>query len=119
VHARHYYSDNNELVEVFVLRYKEQEVYAFVETLMSHAIQFAQTSVLLSQKDSLFLARPIRFHYITRLEEPEAFANEVFSVVASGNVRTNVNQRFALKDVSDAHRALEPRATSGSTVLTI
>jgi NADPH2:quinone reductase len=40
-------------------------------------------------------------------------------VVASGKVRINVNQRFALKDAADAHRALEARATSGSTILTI
>ncbi len=40
-------------------------------------------------------------------------------VVASGKVRTTVNQRFALKDAADAHKALEARATSGSTVLTI
>jgi hypothetical protein len=38
---------------------------------------------------------------------------------ASGKVRINVNQRFALKDAADAHKALEARATSGSTILTI
>jgi NADPH:quinone reductase-like Zn-dependent oxidoreductase len=37
----------------------------------------------------------------------------------SGQVRINVNQRFALKDAADAHKALEARATSGSTILTI
>jgi len=40
-------------------------------------------------------------------------------VVALGKVRTNVNQRFALKDAADAHKGLEARPTSGSTVLTI
>jgi len=40
-------------------------------------------------------------------------------MVASGKVRINVNQRFALKDGADAHKALEARATSGSTVLII
>jgi NADPH2:quinone reductase len=39
--------------------------------------------------------------------------------VASGKLRIKVNQRFALKDAADAHQALEARATSGSTVLTI
>jgi NADPH2:quinone reductase len=43
----------------------------------------------------------------------------LFEVVALGKVRTNVNQRFALKDAADAHKGLEARATSGSTVLTI
>jgi NADPH:quinone reductase-like Zn-dependent oxidoreductase len=75
--------------------------------------------VYLSQKGSLFLTRPLLFHYIARREELEASANELFNVVASGKVRINVNQRFALKDAADAHKALEARATSGSTVLTI
>jgi NADPH:quinone reductase len=43
----------------------------------------------------------------------------LFNVVASGKVRINVNRRFALKDAADAHKALEARATSGSTVLII
>src|SRR5580698_6741011 len=75
--------------------------------------------VLLSQKGSLFLTRPILFHYIQRRDALEASANELFEVVASGKVRINVNQRFALKDAADAHKALEARATSGSTVLMI
>ncbi|MGA2812049.1 MAG: quinone oxidoreductase [Candidatus Acidiferrum sp.] len=75
--------------------------------------------VLLSQKGSLFLTRPLLFHYIARREELEASANELFNVVASGKVRINVNQRFALKHAAEAHKALEARATSGSTILTI
>jgi NADPH2:quinone reductase len=74
---------------------------------------------LLSQKGSLFLTRPILFHYIERRDALEASANELFEVVASGKVRLDVNQRFALKDAADAHEALEARATSGSTILTI
>jgi NADPH:quinone reductase len=75
--------------------------------------------VLLSQKGSLFLTRPFLFHYIEQREALETCANDLFDVVASGKVRINVNQRFALKDAADAHRALEARATSGSTILTI
>ena len=75
--------------------------------------------VLQSQKGSLFLTRPILFLYIQRRDSLEASAKEPFEVVASGKVRINVNQRFALKDAADAHKALEARATSGSTVLTI
>ena len=56
---------------------------------------------------------------IERREDPESSANELFEVVASGKVRINVNQRFALKDAADAHKALEARATTGSTILTI
>jgi NADPH2:quinone reductase len=75
--------------------------------------------VLLAQKGSLFLTRPMLFHYIERRDALEASANELFEVVASGKVRINVNQRFALKDAANAHKALEARATSGSTILTI
>ena len=75
--------------------------------------------VLLSQKGSLSLTRPILFHYIQRRDALEASAKELFEVVASGKVRINVNQRFALKDAADAHKALEARATSGSTILTL
>jgi len=75
--------------------------------------------VLLSQKGSLFLTRPFLFRYIERRDALEACANELFEVVTSGKVRINVNQRFALKDAADAHKALEARATSGSTILTI
>ena len=75
--------------------------------------------VLLSQKGSLFLTRPFLFHYIERRDALEACANELFEVVTSGKVRINVNQRFALKGAAAAHKALEARATSGSTVLTI
>src|SRR5260221_520626 len=75
--------------------------------------------VLVSQKGSLFLTRPFLFHYIERRDALEASAKELFEVVASGKVRINVNQRFALKDAADAHKALEARATSGSTILTI
>jgi NADPH:quinone reductase-like Zn-dependent oxidoreductase len=46
----------------------------------------------------------------------EASANEPFEVVASGKVRINVNQRFALEDAADADKALEARATSGSAI---
>lgn len=75
--------------------------------------------VLLSQKGSLFLTRPSLFHYIETREELEASANELFAMVASGKVKINVNQRFALKSAAEAHRALEARATTGSKILTI
>ncbi|HEY1890790.1 MAG TPA: quinone oxidoreductase [Steroidobacteraceae bacterium] len=73
--------------------------------------------VLLSQKGSLFLTRPFLFHYIERRAALNASANELFDVVAAGKVSIQVNQRFALKDVAEAHRAMEARATSGSTIL--
>jgi NADPH2:quinone reductase len=75
--------------------------------------------VLLSQKGPLFLARPLLCQYIERCDALEASANELFEVVASGKVRIAVNQRFALKNSAHAHKALEARATSGPTILTI
>jgi NADPH2:quinone reductase len=74
---------------------------------------------ILSQKGSLFLTRPTLFHYIATRPELERAASELFDVVASGKVRIEINQRFPLKDADKAHRALEGRRTSGSTVLTI
>ncbi len=56
---------------------------------------------------------------LMRRDALEASANELFEVVASGKVRISVNQRFALKYAADAHKSLEARATSGSTILTI
>jgi hypothetical protein len=54
-----------------------------------------------------------------RREELEAFASELFSVLALGRVRINVSPRFALKNVADAPKALEAHVTSSSIVLTI
>jgi len=75
--------------------------------------------LLLSQKGSLFLTRPTLFHYIGTRAELEAAAGELFEMVASGKVKVEVKQRFALKDAAQAHRALEARQTTGSTVLTV
>ncbi|MGN6849347.1 MAG: quinone oxidoreductase family protein [Sphingomicrobium sp.] len=75
--------------------------------------------LLLSQKGSLFLTRPTLNHYIATRAELEQSANDLFAMIESGKIRAEVNQRFPLKDAAEAHRALEGRRTSGSTVLTI
>jgi NADPH2:quinone reductase len=75
--------------------------------------------LVLSQKGSLFLTRPTLFSYIAAREELESAASELFEVVSSGKVKIEIGQRFALKDAAEAHRALEARRTSGSTVLTV
>jgi NADPH2:quinone reductase len=72
---------------------------------------------VLALKGSLFLTRPTLFSYAATRAQLEAMAAELFGVVRSGAVKIPVNQRFALKDVADAHRALEARETTGSTVL--
>ncbi|MDQ0327122.1 NADPH2:quinone reductase [Rhodopseudomonas julia] len=72
---------------------------------------------LLAQKGSLYACRPTLFSYITQRESLQAMADDLFHVVADGIVSIKVNQAFALKDVAEAHRALESRETTGATVL--
>ena len=74
---------------------------------------------LLARKGSLFLTRPTLFTYTATRAGLEQAASELFDVVASGKVKIEIKQRFPLKDAADAHRALEARQTSGSTVLTV
>jgi NADPH2:quinone reductase len=74
---------------------------------------------LLQQKGSLFLTRPTINNYTATRAELEQAAGELFGMLASGAVKVEVKQRFALKDAAEAHRALEARKTSGSTVLTV
>lgn len=75
--------------------------------------------LLLSQKGALFLTRPTLYHYVATRPELEAAAGELFEAVLSGQVKIEIRQRFALKDAAEAHRALEARRTTGSTVLTV
>jgi NADPH:quinone reductase len=74
---------------------------------------------ILSQKGSLYLTRPTLFDYVAEQSELEQSARELFAMVESGKVKVEIKQRFPLKDAAEAHRALEARKTSGSTVLTI
>jgi NADPH2:quinone reductase len=76
-------------------------------------------ATLLATKGSLFLKRPTLYDYVITPEELQEAAKELFDVIESGKVKVEVKQRFALKDAAEAHRALEARRTSGSTVLTI
>ena len=72
---------------------------------------------ILSQKGSLYVTRPTLVTYTAQRADLVASANELFEVVQSGAVRIQVNQRFPLRDAAEAHRALEGRRTTGSTVL--
>ncbi|WP_413204521.1 quinone oxidoreductase family protein [Rhodospirillum sp. A1_3_36] len=72
---------------------------------------------LLTAKGSLFLHRPTLMHYTATRPELEETANDLFNIVASGAVKIDVNQTYALKDVITAHTDLESRKTTGSTVL--
>ncbi len=73
--------------------------------------------VLLSRKGSLYLTRPTLFDYTATRLELEAAAEDLFAVVEAGKVSIEVNQRFALSEAAEAHRALEARKTTGSTIL--
>ncbi len=72
---------------------------------------------VLAQKGSLFVTRPTLFTYAAQRADLLAMSAELFEVVQAGTVKVEVNQRFALAQAADAHRALESRKTTGSTIL--
>lgn len=75
--------------------------------------------LLLSAKGSLFLTRPLIFDYIDDPSERASAAAELFDMVASKKLQTNIHHRHPLRDVAAAHTALESRQTTGSTVLLV
>lgn len=72
---------------------------------------------LLAAKGSLYVTRPTLFTHIAKRETMVEMAANLFGAVASGKVVVPVNASFALADAANAHRALEGRGTTGSTVL--
>ena len=72
---------------------------------------------ILSQKGSLYLTRPTLFAYIATRAELEASAAALFEVVRSGAVKIRINQRYPLSEAAQAHRDLEGRRTTGTTIL--
>ena len=73
--------------------------------------------LVLSQKGSLYLTRPTLGSYIATRPEYEAAAAELFDVVAKGAVKISIAQTYPLREAAQAHRDLEARKTTGSTVL--
>jgi NADPH2:quinone reductase len=71
----------------------------------------------LTKRGSLYVTRPTLQDFIRARGDLEAGASELFDVVEAGVVRIEVNQTFALADAATAHRELEARRTTGSTVL--
>jgi len=71
----------------------------------------------LARRGSLFLTRPVLFHYIARRADLDRAARELFAVIGRGAVRIEIGQTYALQDAAQAHRDLEARRTIGSTVL--
>ena len=74
---------------------------------------------ILSAKGSLFLTRPTLNTYTASREDLLTAARELFEVVQSGAVKIAVNQAYPLREAARAHRDLEGRRTTGSTILTI
>lgn len=72
---------------------------------------------LLAAKGSLYVTRPTLDTHVATREDLVATANELFDVVGRGIVKVEINQTYALKDAAQAHRDLEARKTTGSTVL--
>lgn len=72
---------------------------------------------ILQTKGSLFATRPTLNHYVAKREDLLASANDLFKVVESGAVKIPINQTYALKDAQQAHRDLEGRETTGSSIL--
>ncbi|SPB17622.1 quinone oxidoreductase [Caballeronia novacaledonica] len=71
----------------------------------------------LAGRGSLYFTRPTLFSYIAKRSDLDTMAAELFEVVSSGKVKTNVRQRHPLSDAARAHEELEARKTSGSTIL--
>ncbi len=72
---------------------------------------------ILAAKGSLYLTRPSLATYTAKHADLERSAQDLFDVVRSGAVKIMVNQTFPLREAEAAHRALEARQTTGSTVL--
>lgn len=92
---------------------------------MGMLVYFGQSSgpapdinpALLGKKGSLFLTRPSLMAYTAKREDLLASAADLFAAVTSGVVRIEINQEYPLREAAQAHRDLEARRTTGSTIL--
>jgi NADPH2:quinone reductase len=89
-----------------------------------HLINFGQSSGAIEpfavsrlMEGSHTLSRPILFHYIVDRAERQELADRFFEVLSAGVIRIRIAGEYALRDAAAAHRALESRATAGSTIL--
>ena len=74
---------------------------------------------VLGAKGSIYVTRQTLFTHIASRQSTQAMADALFAVVLSGEVKIHIAQRYALADVQQAHRDLEARKTTGSTILTL
>jgi NADPH2:quinone reductase len=73
--------------------------------------------MILARKGSLYLTRPTSNGYVVTGDDTRRAAADLFAVIGSGRVKVSIEQRFPLRDIAAAHRALEDRRTTGSTVI--
>jgi NADPH2:quinone reductase len=73
----------------------------------------------LAAKGSIYVTRQTLFTHIATRESTQAMADDLFAMVGSGKVKINIAQRYPLEQVQQAHRDLEARKTTGSTILTL
>jgi NADPH2:quinone reductase len=71
----------------------------------------------LARRGSLFVTRPVLFDFLRERDDLLAAADELFAVIEAGTVKIQVNQTYPLQDAAQAHRDLEARKTTGSTIL--
>lgn len=71
----------------------------------------------LSKRGSLYLTRPTLFHYIAKASDLARGARELFEIVGSGKVKVRIGQTYPLTNAAEAHRDLEARRTTGSSLL--
>ena len=101
--------------------------YASLDSLRPHGVMvsFGNASgpvepfapLELAKRGSLYVTRPVLFDFISTREALLGAASELFEVIGSGAVKIEVNQRYPLAEAAQAHRDLEARRTTGSTVL--
>jgi NADPH2:quinone reductase len=71
----------------------------------------------LAAKGSLFLTRPTLMTYTAKRDDLVESAQQLFNMVSSGKINISINARYELKDAAQAHKDLENRKTTGSTLL--
>jgi NADPH2:quinone reductase len=71
----------------------------------------------LAKRGSLYVTRPTLWSYVTNREEVETASQALFEHVVNGEIKIEIGQTFPLAQAAEAHRALEGRRTTGSTVL--
>lgn len=72
---------------------------------------------VLANRGSLYITRPTMLSYTATTQELQQSSADLFSRIGSGDIKIEINQRYSLADVQQAHRDLEGRKTTGSTVL--